>query len=64
MEDTALAQLAADKVVLGRQLMGNLKDLLHIEGVRRIEQQIRRETENLQVVRLFTFVNPLNESLE
>lgn len=42
--------LATEKVNLGRQLMSNLKNLLEIEGVRRIKEQISREVNNLLIV--------------
>lgn len=41
--------LATDKVNLGRQLMTNLKDLLHIEGVQRIQKQISHEVNSLLI---------------
>lgn len=45
-----LVGLATEKVNLGRQLMSNLKNLLEIEGVRRIKEQISREVNNLLIV--------------
>lgn len=45
-----LIGLATEKVNLGRQLMGNLKDLSKIEGVSKIQQQIGREVNNLLIV--------------
>lgn len=45
-----LIGLATEKVNLGRQLMGHLKDIAKIEGISKIQQQIGREVNNLLIV--------------